>query len=156
MLDTNWKQQCELIIKNNTAQSLQAMDQFARSIGDSIAGQQQGNERRNGVTTSQIRGIFGTVRLIEQDINPAAQDSDELPISVLRQLTLLKPKLKYQYARISDKDKTKKALAGELTDVLVECIDLVIQVANHAAFQNFVDFFEAILAYHRYYGGKNN
>ena len=57
---------------------------------------------------------------------------------------MLKPKLAYAAARNRNVE--------ELKDALTQAIN---QVDNHEKrFKNFVDFFEAILAYHRAYGGE--
>lgn len=107
----------------------------AESIGRSLA--------RN-LTTSQIRNVFGTVRQIE--MNWGSQASGQQRQQAARQLILLKPKLAYQAARERGRG------VKELADVLTPAIDLVGE--DRDRFQNFVDFFEAILAYHTAAGGK--
>ena len=102
----------------------------AREIGMALS---------NSLTKSQIRNIFGTVRRIQMNWTGA----DETAASY-RQLLMLKPKIQYQAART----KGVKPLA----DVLDTAID---HVGNDLTrFGRFVDFFEAILAYHTAYGGK--
>ncbi len=97
-----------------------------------------------GLTKSQIRGVFGTVRQIQAswDKNNAQQN--------LRKVLLLKPRLAYQGAR-----ETK---VKPLADVLSNAIDLVAADKDTAVqaqrFGYFVDLFEAILAYHTAAGGK--
>jgi CRISPR-associated protein Csm2 len=107
----------------------------AESIGTSLARQ---------LTTSQIRNIFGTVRQIEMSWTPRATRKEQQYAA--RQLILLKPKLAYQAKRERGKG------VQELADVLIPAIDLVEE--NRDRFQNFVDFFEAILAYHTAAGGQ--
>ncbi len=122
-----------------------------------VATAQQIGERiqRERVTTSQIRNIFGEVRIIEQQViagvaqhqNPATSEPNAsimLLTTEARQLKLLRPKLAYQSARHTE-------LKG-LAEILSASIDRVDTNAEY--FRNFVDFFEAILAYHRFYGGK--
>lgn len=106
----------------------------AEKIGQSLARQ---------LTTSQIRNIFGTVRQIEMSWSAQADEKEQQ--WAVRQLMLLKPKLAYQAKR--EKGQGVQQLAG----VLVPAIDLVGQNRDH--FQHFVDFFEAILAYHTASGG---
>lgn len=106
--------------------------------------------QRNGphnLTTNQIRAIFGTVRQVQMSWDSSSQAD--------RQLVLLKPKLRYRAAR--DRSKGLNLLA----DVLSESIDLVLAEPKDdnapdkkARFGYFVDFFEAILAYHKVAGGK--
>ena len=99
-----------------------------------------------GLTTAQIRNIFGEVRRIEMSwppgtTNPAAESA----------LILLKPKLAYQAQRDAEKNKRNQPVRV-LEGILAPAIDMV--QGDRARFQRFVDFFEAILAYHKSAGGK--
>lgn len=97
-----------------------------------------------GLTKSQIRGIFGTVRQIK-----AAWDKTE-PRENLRKVLLLKPRLAYQG--------TREPKVRPLADVLTHAIDLVAENKEAAEqskrFDHFADLFEAILAYHTAAGGR--
>jgi CRISPR-associated protein Csm2 len=99
------------------------------------------------LSTSQIRNIFGTVRRIEMDWGQQAEEQQWKRAA--RQLALLQPKLAYQAGRVQGKGKEG---VQELANVLIPSIDLVGE--DRARFQNFVDFFEAILAYHTAAGGQ--
>lgn len=133
------------IITEDTTESIQALTATAERIGRRLA---------RDVTTSQIRNIFGTVRAIEQDVKTIDDDSP-LPLPVQRELQMLRPKLAYQYGRVQGRDDDSgKAAMGALTKILSDSIDLV--GADTRRFRNFVDFFEAILAYHRRYGGRTS
>lgn len=105
-----------------------------------------GKELSRKLNTSQIRNIFGEVRAIEQDVPVGAT---ELPIGVQRRLLMLKPKLAYQVGRFSNNNALRA-----FADTLSKAIDLVGNDARR--FHTFVDLFEAILAYHRRYGGRTN
>lgn len=105
-----------------------------------------GKELSRKLNTSQIRNIFGEVRAIEQDVPAGAT---ELPIGVQRRLLMLKPKLAYQVGRFSNNNALRA-----FADTLSKAIDLVGNDARR--FHTFVDLFEAILAYHRRYGGRTN
>ncbi|HET89226.1 MAG TPA: type III-A CRISPR-associated protein Csm2 [Chloroflexi bacterium] len=96
------------------------------------------------LSTSQIRNIFGTVRRIE--MNWPEDASEEQARKAHRELVLLRPKMAYQAERERGRG------VKELTDVLSEAIELV--GADRQRFQNFVDFFEAVLAYHKAHGGR--
>ncbi len=93
---------------------------------------------REKVTTSQIRNIYGTVKMLE---------GRGLSDDVLFKLILLKPQLAYAAGR-HDKVPGMQVLRRVLSD----CIDLVYEKKER--FDNFCKFFEAILAYHRAEGGK--
>lgn len=120
------------IIEDGDAKTLvQEAERFADSVGRQL-------------TTSQIRAIFGTVRQIEFNTYDA---------NATRRLILLKPKMQYRASREGRRGGALKALA----DVLCEAIDLVTAVDDERQterFGYFVEFFEAILAYHKVAGGK--
>ena len=87
------------------------------------------------LSTSQIRSIFGSIKKMEMR---AFKEKD---------LLLLKPKLAYAANRPGSKQGTR-----DLRKVLSTAIDYVGDESEK--FENFCNFFEAILAYHRAAGGK--
>lgn len=98
------------------------------------------------LSTSQIRNVFGEVRRIQQKGYTDSFDSEVL---------LLKPKLAYAKARAQGKGDGAK----QLEDVLSPAIDAIFENnpdsnQKFQRFENFANFFEAILAYHKAYGGK--
>ena len=102
--------------------------------------------KNNGLTKSQIRGVFGTVRQIQ-----ASWDNEKAdPKQNLRRVLLLKPRLAYQGVR--------QTPVKPLTKTLIAAIDLVAEGKDadeqKRRFGYFVDLFEAILAYHTEAGGK--
>jgi CRISPR-associated protein Csm2 len=90
------------------------------------------------LTTSQIRNIFGEVRNIQQ------QGYENTRIR--HRFYLLIPKLHYAAAR------AETFGMNGLRDVLEAGIKQVGDSPEN--FRRFVEFFEAILAYHKAYGGK--
>ena len=119
------------IIQSNAPEDAQLLVEWAEKLGASL--------QAKGLTTGQIRNVFGTVRQIEAQW----REGDS---RAARKLILLKPKLSYQAARQRGKG------GEELAEVLGQAIDLVENKADN--FGRFVDFFEAILAYHKAAGGK--
>ncbi|WP_322488527.1 type III-A CRISPR-associated protein Csm2 [Chloroflexus sp.] len=105
-----------------------------------------GKALQKDLTTSQIRNIFGEVRSIEQEVRVG---TEKLPLSVQRRLLMLKPKMAYQVGRFTNNRGLKA-----LVETLSTAIDLVGDDVGR--FHTFVDLFEAILAYHRFYGGRAN
>jgi len=93
------------------------------------------------LTSSQIRNIFGTVRKIE--MRWTSKDTEDERREAIRRLLLLKPRLAYQAKREKPVEWLEKVLSAAID-----------QVDSRANFQRFVDFFEAILAYHTYAGGQ--
>ena len=126
----------------------QTLVKEADRLGRSLKGQR--------LTTSQIRALFGEVRQIQAEWGMEGRRDH-----ALRRLILLKPKMAYR-AR-----KERGRAVEQLVRVLDPALDLVIDApprpenqapgaANNQDdnFQRFVDFFEAILAYHKAYGGN--
>ncbi len=93
--------------------------------------------KREGLTTSQIRNIYGMVKKMEM-----RQDMSDWH----HELVMLKPKMAYAAARASGEG------AKTLARVLSEAINAV--GSDREMFKRFVDLFEAILAYHKAAGGK--
>ena len=93
--------------------------------------------------SSQIRAIFDEVRQIESLWLQNEQKA-------LHKVYLLKPKLAYRAARSSQGVPTLK-------DILSRAIDIVVESPAEAKerFRRFTEFFEAILAYHKAYGGRD-
>lgn len=103
--------------------------------------------KNSGLTTAQIRALFGEVRQIQAQWGMGAQNRDK----AYRRLILLKPKMAYRARRERGK------AVEELVHVLDAAVDEVIaakQDVRDGHFQRFVEFFEAILAYHKAYGGN--
>lgn len=131
-----------LIIQGTDANSAKTLVETAQTWGEYLA--------KQGLTTSQIRGIFGQVRQIEMAWPLDVQNSQRVQAAE-RDLILLKPKLAYQAQRDAEKNKNTQPVRS-LEGILIPAIDLV--EGNRDNFQRFVDFFEAVLAYHRAAGGK--
>ena len=108
----------------------------AENLGRAIS------DRNKGITTSQIRKVYSAVKKIQMKI----QLDNEFQRN---DLVLLKPKLAYVAARAP---RGREANTEKLKDALTQAID---QIDNHDKFKNFVDFFEATLAYHKAAGGQD-
>jgi len=90
---------------------------------------EKGRELKDGLSTSQIRSVLDEIqRMGKYD---------------KRKLHLLRPKLAYAAGRHK----------GRVRD-LQELVDEAIKLTDESNFENFRNFIEAIVAYHRYYGGK--
>jgi CRISPR-associated protein Csm2 len=106
------------------------------------------------LSTSQIRSLFGEVRQIQGEWAVARQKGEAAAAErqkVLRRLILLKPKMEYRARR--ERGQAVRALV----DVLTPALEAVIKAPakeQDEYFNRFVEFFEAILAYHKAYGGS--
>lgn len=103
----------------------------------------------NNLSTSQIRALFGEVRQIQGQWET---DNTANRQKAVRRLYLLKPKMAYR----AKKERGKGV--EELVEVLDTALDFVLNEENQEKqdenFKRFVEFFEAILAYHKAYGGN--
>lgn len=126
------EEQLKIII--TTSNGAETLIKVAKNIGKDLA-------KGNRLTTSQIRNIFGEVRRIEGE-----WQGKKSKAKAAQQLILLKPKMAYR----AKKEKGKGV--EDLVSVLSPAINLVGENDQH--FTNFVNFFEAILAYHQAAGGK--
>lgn len=123
----------------------------AKAVGGGLA---------RDLTTSQIRNFFTEVRTIHNSWNLNASEA-------YRRTVLLKPKLAYAAQRAKEVGKKTNAVE-QLGQVLTLCIDQVSGIRSDGGkppedvslqkrqerFQRFMDFFEAVLAYHKEQGGK--
>jgi CRISPR-associated protein Csm2 len=109
-----------------------------------------------GLATNQIRALFGEVRQIQGEWSIAGHREQ-----ALRRLILLKPKMAYRQR------KERGQGVRALVEVLGPAVNLVVEAPPRPEdappggkntqddnFQRFVEFFEAILAYHKAYGGS--
>lgn len=120
------------VIENGGDTLVEAAEKLGKAISD----------RNRGITTSQIRKVYSAVKKIQMKIQMGGEFERN-------DLVLLKPKLAYVVARAS---KDREASTQKLRGALTEAID---QVDDDSKFKNFVDFFEATLAYHKAEGGQD-
>ena len=108
----------------------------------------QANDRAgwDALTTSQIRNFFGEVKRIQ------AKGFKEEKTAFL----LIRPKLAYAEARVKANSKGKPRIIDfrEIVEKAHGAVETKTDKAEQQ-FQNFVDFLEAVLAYHKFYGGKD-
>lgn len=100
----------------------------------------------NKLKRSQIRTIFTEARQIEA----MWQMGGERKINALRRLMMLKPKLAYQTARTASVKELQSALTAAIDEVEKAPAD-----QKDKMFDRFMDFFEAVLAYHKALGGAD-
>jgi CRISPR-associated protein Csm2 len=127
---------CREIVTSESPQAAKKLVEWSEHLGEFLA--------RRGLTTSQIRKVFGEVRRLWMEAQKGWTDV------LTRKVHLLIPKLEYA----ARKEVAVKALRA----VLVRSIREVLEGGNHdeirKRFERFVEFFEAILAYHYAFGGK--
>ena len=116
------------ILKKETMEDINRFIQLSENFGEMCAHYRY---RGKPISTSQIRGIFNTVKRLSDNFEESKKD-----------LNLLRPKLAYQKGRFE--------VLEPLTNVLIE---LIKKVNDNKTLEGFKEFFEAILAYHKASGG---
>ena len=122
--------------------------EWAKKLGKAL--------RDERLATSQIRALYGEARQIQADWT-MGEGQRQL---AYRRLVLLKPKMAYRARR------ERGQAVQHLVSVLQPALDLVVQAPPRADgdeiglannqddnLQRFMEFFEAILAYHKAFGG---
>ncbi len=107
------------------------------------------------IKTNQVRNFFSHIQTIKNDFTKKKHSDvgslDELDKSLI----LIKPKLAYAVGRAGNKEKIDykdfQALINESIDKTIKTN----QEKKQEAYVNFFAFIEAIIAYHKYYGGKD-
>ena len=124
----------------------EALVTLADRVGDRLVGQ--------SLTTSQMRNVFGTVRQIQM-----RWSSD--PVQSYRDAVLLRPKLAY----FAEREKRAKGGKSDGMETLQQILEPALKLLNKGEpdfkererrFDHFVELFEAIVAYHKKHGGRNN
>lgn len=112
-----------------TTQGINYAEEFGRFLVD------------KGMTSSQIRNIYGEIKRIQLK----GFESDKTAF------LLLKPKMEYAAKRAN------KPATYKFKDVMKLAHDAVRtdEKGDEKRFQNFCDFIEAVLAYHKAFGGRD-
>ncbi len=98
------------------------------------------------LTTNQLRKFFGSVKQLQMKTELKGYNQSEM--------VMLKPKLAYAVGRSHKSNTSYKVFKiDDFRSVIDNAIDIVNGSANkELAFKNFIQFFEAIVAYHKVYG----
>lgn len=121
----------------------QALDELGNELGRKL----------RPIKTHQIRNLYSQVQRIRTQ---AERRPDDLT-GINRQFIFLKPRLAYASGR---QERNNQEIMKELRDRLVEAIDGVVkrteQKEHEKARENFFFLMEAIVAYHKFHGGKDS
>ena len=110
---------------------------------------------KNMLSTSQIRKFLTAVNKITEEVNVDCienPDDTKLQESLQAEIKFLKVKLAYQIARSKSKwgnpveDFAKEAKLMEEIDAIKDSIK---------AYRTFARYIEALVAFHKYYGGRD-
>ena len=115
----------------------EAAVEWAKSFAEYLA--KKDNNGKTALTTSQLRKFFGEVRRIESNFSKNKND-----------IVMLNPILAYAVGR--NNNSKIKDFAEEMS-VGISAVRLGTQ-SDLSDFKNFIKLFEAVVAYHKYFGGK--
>lgn len=105
----------------------------------------KGKEFARNIKTNQIRNVFSKITSIRNNFSIKREINEKIE----RDLILLKPLLAYAAGRKSE----VKGFQQEMNKV----IDAVINSTDkNLALQNFFAIVEGFVAYHKFYGGRDN
>lgn len=115
---------------------------WAEKFGQDLSINEDGG--LDALTTSQLRKFFGELRRIDTDLDRKIGD-----------LPMLKPMLAYAVGRDKTSSNKNKTKIGIFEKEVTKGLNAIREGENRKSdFKNFVKLFEAIVAYHKYYGGK--
>jgi len=98
------------------------------------------------IKTNQIRNIFSTVEKMRSDFK---RNNFQMNEEIRRELVMLRPKLAYAAGR--------HKVVRPFQELFDEAIKNVLSSKKPSeALKNFFFLAEAIVAYHKYFGGKDN
>jgi len=101
----------------------------------------------NFLSSSQLRNIFGEMKMLQMKLNAKEESFD----TITKRFLLLLPKLSYSAGRLRTRALNE---FKEIFDIAHKAVDINSLENFKKHYNNFVDFIEAILAYHRSHGGK--
>ena len=111
----------------------------AKELGEKLAGK--------GVSTSQIRNVFGEIKKIQA----LGMDKEK----GRSRLYMIAPKLAYSIGRLERRDEQKREALTDLLTNVESAVKWIDKGDATARFNHFVDYMEAVVAYHKFKGGNN-
>lgn len=115
---------------------------WCESFGKYLAPQDRND--RNALTTSQLRRFFGEVKRIQKQ-----KEYD------MASIAMLNPLLAYAVGR-DKKNGWSQTRIAEFQEEIGKAVSAIRPERKKEDYDNFINIFEAIVAYHKYYGGKDS
>lgn len=131
--------------------------EFIEGFGFYLVDKRSSDDNRpgkNAMATSQLRNIFSEAKQIESQIKMIQYSNDKetkWKNTIKPRILLLRPKIAYATARAVDRNRDSRMVA------FGEVVDKALRVASGKMeyYKNFIQMFEAIIAYHKKYGGRD-
>lgn len=143
-LENERKTEIERILNNLKKQHMNMFDS-EDLLGLSI---HYGEQFAKSIKTNQIRNFFAAILSIKNKVDASTEkfDFDKIKTDFI----LLKPKIAYAAGR-KNEVKPFKEFIDELVDALMQSDN-----STDKATKNFFTIIESVVAYHKFYGGKDN
>ncbi len=139
--------------------------EYLENFGFYLCDKKDVNDRYPGyqaMTTSQLRNIFSEAKQIEVQVRKILSDYENQDSEVSAEakriwetelktkILLLRPKIAYSTARAMDR--SPKTRMQDFREVIERA--LIETIKNPKYYLNFIHIMEAIIAYHKVYGGR--
>lgn len=121
------------------------VDQAEKVIKALIRVNQKSNKSELKITTSKIRNILTLTMNVLNEVKE--QRTEILPDSIVSQISYLRVRVMYEAGR--DRDVNDFVREGKLVEILQSMGN------NKADFLLFSRYIEALVAFHKYYGGRD-
>lgn len=131
----------------NGIKDVKPLEELGKRLAEADKVQDRNNPNiwitKKAMSTSQIRKFFGAIKRIQADFD-----------NLKGEIILLEPKLAYAVGK--DKKESKKDKKESKIDEFYKELSPLIKEINEdeKKFKNFVSIVEAIVAYHKVYGGE--
>lgn len=144
---TEWKKDIQDAINEGGERIVTVADHIGKYLGKDIAGSPPTKEgEKKKLTRTQIRNVFSAAKRAEME--KIDWDKKEEKTKFWGKFILFKPKIAYMTQKTGSNEGSR--ILGE---ILIHAVDKAHKGNNEKHFRNFMDLFEAILAYHVYHGG---
>lgn len=122
-------------------------EKVIQELRNEVSASSAGRFRKKLVTTSKIRGFLSIASDIYNDA--IICQSETLPSDLLSRIQYLRVRIAYEVGRDTDNSVRDFVTRAELLDILKEI------GSSRKNYILFYRYMEALVAFHRYYGGKD-
>ena len=138
--EEQWRMSIREAINKGGDKIVNVADHIGKYLGHDM-------DEKERLTRTQIRNIFSAAKRAEME--KTDWEKEEEKEKFWGKFILFKPKIAFMTKKSGSKEGSK--IFGE---ILIYAVDAAYQGNDQPHFRNFMDLFEAILAYHVYHGGK--
>lgn len=125
----------------------QDIDNISEIFGERFA--------NNSIKTNQIRNMYSGVNALRTKLKASNKSNgNDLDEDLMMEFVLLKPQMAYSAGRQKRND--RQIYDEFYNDIIKQSINLTQNSKNQVkSLENFISIIESIVAYHKFYGGKD-